>query len=63
MINLPSKFTTFTKYNAVEVMQKIEGLIDCCEALEARLSENETKLSDCGSCVEKNPTKKKTTSK
>lgn len=63
MANLPSKFTTFTKYNAVEVMQKIEQLTDYCAALEVRLTGTETKLSDCGSCVEKSPTKKKTTSK
>ena len=56
-MNIPSKFPTYTKYNAVEVMKTIEGLIDCVKDLEGRLAAAESKLAKCGSC-DKAPVKK-----
>ena len=43
----PSKFTTYTKMNAVEVMQKIESVMDWVVELETRLAAAEAKCLQC----------------
>ena len=68
-MNIPNKFPTYTKYNAVEVMKTVEGLIDCVKELEARLAVAEGRLAKCEGCCsteggcEKKATVKKTDSK
>jgi hypothetical protein len=66
-MNIPSKASTYTAYNARAEMIRVDALVDVVTELTMRLSAAETKLvaceDSCKSCPSKDAPKKASTSK